>query len=67
MAKLSIAEAMKPHGNPPGPGKSEAEESEADESAGESEAYVADLQSAIDSGDGQALYDTICSIMAAKK
>lgn len=61
MAPKSIGEVLKA-------AKPEAEEPDADdESAGESEAYVADLQSAMDSGDGQALYDTICSIMAAKK
>lgn len=57
----SISEVMKA-------GKPAAEEPDADdEKAGESEAYVADLQSAMDSGDAQGLYDTICAIMAAHK
>lgn len=58
MAKLSIAEAMKSYGNPPGPGKS-------DDEGDETEAYVSDLQKALDDKDGKALYDAICAVVEA--
>lgn len=43
----------------------EASESDAHDVEGES-AYVEDLKSAMDSGDAQKLYDTICAIILAK-
>lgn len=33
---------------------------------GEEEAYVADLQEALDSKDGRKLYDAICAVVLAK-
>jgi hypothetical protein len=57
--KLSISDAMKSYGNPPGPGHMS-------DDGGEADAYVADLQKALDDKDGQALYDAICAVVEAK-
>ena len=56
---MSIADAMKSYGNPPGPGSH-------DDESGEEDAYVNDLQKALDDKDGQALYDAICAVVEAK-
>jgi cytochrome c len=55
MNKMSIADAMKSNGSSSG-----------DSYDDEQEAYVGDLQKALDDKDGQALYDAICAVVEAK-
>ena len=57
--KMSIADAMKSYGNPPGPGAMH------DDESGEMDAYVSDLQKALDDKDGKALYEAICAVVEA--